>query len=163
MGQKHSYEKNNIKKKMKKIIIIILLQLLFVSTSYAEVVKKIVISGNNRVSDETVKIYGDIKTNQDYSEKDLNKTLINLYSTNFFEDVQINLINGELKISLIEYPVINTLLLIGEPNSKYEEKIRKLIKSKQKDSFIKKNLSTDIRTIKKLYASLGFNFVTVET
>ena len=163
MGQKHSYEKNNIKKKMKKIIIIILLQLLFVSTSYAEVVKKIVISGNTRVSDETVKIYGDIKTNQDYTEKDLNKTLISLYSTNFFEDVQINLINGELKISLIEYPVINTLLLIGEPNSKYEEKIRKLIKSKQKDSFIKKNLSTDIRTIKKLYASLGFNFVTVET
>ena len=96
---------------MKKIFTIILFQLLLISSSNAEIIKKIDISGNNRVSDETVKIYGDIKTNQDYSEKDLNKTLINLYSTNFFEDVQINLINGELKISLIEYPVINTLLL----------------------------------------------------
>ena len=34
---------------------------------------------------------------------------------------------------------------------------------KQKDSFIESNLSKDIEIIKKLYASLGFNFVKVET
>ena len=36
---------------------------------YAEVVNKIEISGNSRISNETVKIYGDIKLNKDYSEK----------------------------------------------------------------------------------------------
>ena len=60
---------------MKKIFTIILFQLLLISSSNAEIIKKIDISGNNRVSDETVKIYGDIKINQNYSEKDLNKIL----------------------------------------------------------------------------------------
>ena len=77
--------------------------------------------------------------------------------------MQINLSNGELKITLVEYPVINTLLLIGEPSKKYEAQIKKLIKSKEKDSFIKKNLSADIKIIKKLYSSLGFNFLEVKS
>ena len=57
----------------------------------AEVVKEIKISGNTRVSDETIKIYGDIKLNQDYNEQQLNKIINNLYSTNFFENVEISL------------------------------------------------------------------------
>ena len=33
----------------------------------AEVVKKITISGNNRIADETIKIYGNIELNKEYS------------------------------------------------------------------------------------------------
>ena len=50
----------------------------------AEVVNKVVIKGNKRVSEETIKVYGEIKTNKDYSESDINEVLNNLYSTNFF-------------------------------------------------------------------------------
>ena len=45
----------------------------------AEIVKKIEISGNKRVSSETIKAYGDIDINKDYLEEDLNKILTNLY------------------------------------------------------------------------------------
>ena len=38
-------------------------------------VNKLDISGNNRVSNETIKIYGDIKENKDYSEADIDKIL----------------------------------------------------------------------------------------
>ena len=44
---------------MKKFLISIFL-LLYTSTLNAEIIKKIEISGNERVSDETVKVYGDI-------------------------------------------------------------------------------------------------------
>ena len=62
--------------------------------SNAAIITKIVIEGNNRVSDETIKVYGDIKENENIDEKKINEILNNLYSTNFFEDVQINEING---------------------------------------------------------------------
>ena len=52
-------------------------------------VKKIDITGNQRVSDATIKIYGEIKINKDYSEKDLNNILNNLYSTNFLKILKL--------------------------------------------------------------------------
>ncbi len=148
---------------MRKLLIFIILSFLSFSIVLAETVNKIEISGNTRVSNETIKIYGDIKLNQDYSEKDLNRILENLFSTNFFEDVQIKLSNNILKIVLIEYPVINQLVILGEPSNKYKDQIKKLINSKEKDSYIKNNISKDVEIIKKLYASLGFNFTKVDT
>ena len=68
------------------------------SVSKAEIVKDIEINGNFRVSDETVKIYGKIILNQDYSEVELNKVLKNLYSTDFFENVTLDLQNNILKL-----------------------------------------------------------------
>ena len=86
--------------------LIISFSLLF-SVLKAEIVNEIIISGNKRVSQETVKIYGEIKINKDYKERDLNLILNNLYQTNFFEDVKISLSNGILRIVLKEYPSIN--------------------------------------------------------
>ena len=135
---------------------------LFISSSQAEIVKKIVINGNNRVSDETIAVYGDIKTNKDYSEIDLNNILKNLYSTEFFENVDLSLKNQILNINVKEYPIVNQLILIGEKRKGYKEEIKKLIKLKEKKSFIKADLSNDIEIIKKLYSSLGFNFAKIE-
>ena len=53
----------------------------YFSTSKAEIVKQIII--NERVSNETIKIYGDVKTNQELKENDLNLILKNLYETEF--------------------------------------------------------------------------------
>ena len=50
---------------MRKLLIIILISLFYSSSTIAEVVKKINITGNSRVNEETVKIYGGIKINQD--------------------------------------------------------------------------------------------------
>ena len=148
---------------MYKYKVIIISCFLFIFTAQAEVIKDIKIEGNTRVSNETIKIYGDIKINEDYSEKDLNRILENLYSTNFFEDVQIELANNTLKIKLVEHPVINQLIILGEPSNKYKEQIKKLIKSKEKDSYIKNNVAKDTEVIKQLYASLGYNFTEVQT
>ena len=148
---------------MRKLLITFLISFLYISPTVAEIVKKIDISGNNRVSDETIKIYGDIKINQNYSDQDLNKILNNLFSTNFFEDVKIQLNNNILTINLIEHPVINQLIILGEPSKKYKEQITKLMNSKEKESYIKINIAKDVEIIKQLYASLGFNFTEVET
>ena len=149
---------------MKTLISIILSVLFIAGSSFAEIVNEIQISGNKRVSDETVKVYGEIKPKgSDFSNSDINNILKNLYSTNFFEDVNIEIRDKKLIINLIEYPVINEIVLIGEQNTRVKNQIKKIISSKEKNSFIKNNLNKDINLIKRLYSSLGYKFSQVET
>ena len=61
-----------------------------------------------------------------------------------------------------EYPVISQLLLVGEPSKKYKEQIKKLMSLKEKQSFIKSNLSKDIELIKNLYSTVGYSSSEVE-
>ncbi len=143
------------------LILIIMLSCEFTFLN-AEVVEKIIVSGNKRISEETIKVYGNIELNKDYKEKDINNILSNLYSTDFFELVDVNLENKVLKINLKEYPVINQLIITGEKKSANKEQIKKIIKLKEKSSFIRSYLSKDIELIKKLYSSLGYNFSNVE-
>ena len=127
---------------IKKFLISIII-LSFTSLK-AEIVKEVVIEGNKRVSDETIKVYGEIEINKDFSENDINNVLNNLYSTNFFEDVKINLNNNKLIISLKEYPVINQLILVGEKKKGNVEQIKKLIQLKERRSFIRSYLAKEI-------------------
>ncbi len=148
---------------MKKIILIVSSIFLFTSLK-AEIFNEIKISGNKRVSNETIKVYGEIKDlGSDLSKSDLDKILNNLYLTNFFQNVSVEIKNGVLFINLEEYPIINQLVLMGENSKKIKEEIRKIIKSKEKNSFNELNLREDVQLIRKLYASLGYNFSKVET
>ena len=98
---------------MRKLIAVTLLSILFTPFLKAEVVKNIQISGNKRVSNETIKIYGEIKVGKDYSEQGLNKILNNLYETNFFQDVKIELNNGKafLKKQNMMIVVMKTIIV----------------------------------------------------
>ena len=148
---------------MLKIITIFISLFLLISNLKAEVVSKLSIKGNQRVSIETIKVYGEIEVGKDYSDTDLNLILKKLYETNFFEDIKINLTNNVLTLNLKEYPIVNQLIITGEDSNRYKEQIKKIIKLKQKGSFIRSYLSNDINLIKQLYSSLGYNFAEVQT
>ena len=79
---------------MKNILIILIISIFSITSLNAEVANNLIIKGNKRVSDETVKIYGEISIGKNYSDNDLDDILKNLYSTNFFENVSVNLINN---------------------------------------------------------------------
>ena len=51
----------------------------------AEILKKIEISGNKRISNETIKVYGDIQQNKNYQNEDINNVIKKLYETNLFK------------------------------------------------------------------------------
>ena len=149
---------------MKFLTKILILFITFTSISYAEIIKGIKITGNDRVSEETIKVYGAIDEGKtDYSKQDLDKILKNIYETNFFKNVSVEIKNQFLIIDLEEYPVINQLVLLGEKANRIKEQIKKIIKSKEKNSFIQNNLINDINTIKSLYSTIGYNFAEVTT
>ena len=122
-------------KSILKFILVILI--LNFSVLKAEIVNNAIIKGNKRISEETILVYGEIKLQKDYSEADINNIIKNLYSTNFFEDVQIKLVENNLIIDLKEYPVLNQLVIIGEKSNKFKDEIKKSIKLKEKDLSLK--------------------------
>jgi len=146
-----------------KLFITFLSFYFLISIAKAEIVQDIKINGNKKISDETIKIYGGVKIGQDYKDKDLDRIIKNLYGTNFFEDINVNLSNNTLTINLKEFPSINQLILIGEKNSRITKEIKKLIFLKEKQPFIRSKLSDDIELIKRLYSSLGYNNPEINT
>ena len=112
---------------MTRKIIILSLFLLFFSTIRAEIVENFIVEGNKRISDETIKIYGEIELNKNFTESDINKVLSNLNSTNFFENIEIKLNNNTLQIFVKEYPFVNQLIILGEPKKGNVEEIKILI------------------------------------
>ena len=117
---------------MIKIIKIILFLFVFTSHLKAEIVNNIVIEGNKRVNEETIKIYGDIKVNKNYNDKDLNQILLNLYETNFFEEVKVDLSNGTLTVKISEYPILNQIVLLGENSVRISREIKNYFSKRKK-------------------------------
>ena len=148
---------------MRKLLILSTVFTLIFSALNSEIVKDIKINGNKRVSTETIKLYGEIDINKDYTDKDIDKVLKNLYETDFFEDVKIEIVDNVLKVDLKEYPIVNQLIVVGEKSSRYREQIKKTIRLKEKRSFVKSYLAKDIERIKQLYSSIGYNSIKVET
>ena len=144
----------------KKFYIVIFLLIFF--NLRAEVVEKLEVSGNDRFSKETIKVYGEIEFGKDYSPFAIDKVLKNLYDTEFFEDIQISLSNGVLNIALKEYPIINFIELEGEKSKTIKKTVLEKLELQVKESFIENKLSKDINLIKKIYGSIGYNFVTVD-
>jgi outer membrane protein insertion porin family len=142
--------------------IYITLFLLISSNLLADIFNQLEINGNDRISQETIKVYGEINIGEDYSAFDIDKILKNLYKTNFFEDVKISLSNSVLNITVKEYPWINSIDFRGEKSTTIKKSVLEKLQLQEKESFIENKLTQDISLIKKIYSSIGFNFIEVD-
>ena len=147
------------------IKIFFVFSLFFLSLSFkssAEVVNKVEIQGNERITKETIIIYGDIKIGSDYETSDLNLLIKKLYETTFFSNISAELDNGLLNIQVEENPIVNSITFEGEKTKKFTEALTKLLLIREKGSFIKGYVKSDINLIKEFYRSLGFYFVKID-
>ena len=86
---------------MKKIFVKFIIITLFLTfNALSENIKKIEINGNKRISDQTIKVLGDIKDKIDFSDSKINELLKKLYDSNFVKDIKISVDNGILKINI---------------------------------------------------------------
>ena len=148
----------------KKIFGLIILFLTFFNIdSYSEVIEEIVVKGNERISKETIMIFGDVAVGKNYEISDVNSLIKKLYDTTFFSNISVELKNNKLSIVVEENPLINSIIFDGEKAKKYTEKIRELLILKDKNSFIENNIKRDINQIKLFYRTLGYYFVKIDT
>tara|TARA_Y100000590_G_scaffold64744_1_gene69805 strand:- start:18082 stop:20328 length:2247 start_codon:yes stop_codon:yes gene_type:complete len=130
--------------------------------SYSEIVKKVTIEGNQRISKATIIIYGDIKIGSDYETKDINLLIKKLYETKFFSNISVELDSNILNIQVEENPIVNQIIFNGEKVKKFKETLAKILTLREKTSFIKSYVKSDINIIKEFYRNLGFYFIKIE-
>jgi outer membrane protein insertion porin family len=146
----------------KYLVTLITYFLLFSTVSNAENIKNIVITGNDRVSDETIKIFSSINIGDEINSDKLNKIIKNLYETNFFENISVNFENHELLITVKESPVINKILINGVKSKTMMETITKNMLLKSRSSFNDYQLDKDRLEILKELKNMGYYYSKIE-
>ena len=123
--------------KFKKIFIVVSIFFSLMNIkSYAEVVDKVTVKGNERITLETILIFSDINVGKNYEASDINLIIKKLYETNFFSNISAELENGLLTITVKENPIITNVVFNGEKADKYKEVLRGLITLRENTSFL---------------------------
>jgi len=141
---------------------VILLLTFFNSFANSEVVNKVEVEGNERISLETIMIFGDVSVGKNYENSDISLLIKKLYETSFFADISVELINNKLTITVKENPIVNKITFNGEKAKKYIEKINEFLLVREKTSYVSSNIKNDVNVIKSFYRSLGFYFVKID-
>ena len=147
---------------MKKILLQLLIFFIFYVSARAEVIKDIKLENNIRISKESIIAFGNIKLGKDYNESEINQILFDLYDTNFFSDLKLQVINNVLVINVTEKKIIQTVILEGVKSKENTEKILKQLKLKDKSPFDEFTAEQDLIRIKNSLNRSGYYFAKVD-
>ena len=125
---------------------------------FAEIVNKIEIDGNSRISSETIKMFTGVSINDDLSENDLNQILKNLYDSNFFENVSVKIENNILTINVKENPIIQNLNYEGIKSDKLLSDLKSNVILKSRSSFDEVTLKKDEKKNKSIFKGIRVLF-----
>ena len=147
---------------------IIFILLLFSSNAFSSTLNKIEIIGNDRISNETIKLFTDVKVNDEIDNNKLNSILKNLYETNFFKDISLNYVDQVLTINVIENSIIENISYEGIKNKKTLEIINQNTFVKSRSSYNENILKKEKKNIENILKDLGYyntliNISVVET
>ena len=146
-----------------KISSLIILFLVYLSKPLqAEIIDKIKINGNQRVSNETIIMFSQVNVGQSLQQNDLNQILNNLYDTNFFSDVSIKFINNDLTINVIENPIIEKINYVGIKSNSLKEDLLNDLVLKSRSSFNRVTLQEDKRKLLSSLKNKGYYFAEIE-
>tara|TARA_B100001057_G_scaffold222012_1_gene222421 strand:- start:242 stop:2488 length:2247 start_codon:yes stop_codon:yes gene_type:complete len=134
----------------------------FLTLSIAEIVKSIEITGNKRISDETILMFSKTKKGQNLKNSQINQILKDLYKSNFFNNVSINLKNNILFIKVDEAPLIKDIKITGVKAKKYKDLINQNMIMKPRSSFNEILLLEEKKIIESKLKKIGFYFAKVE-
>ena len=76
--------------KIKCLTLIFAINFFINNSALSEQLKSINIEGNNRLADETIILFSNLKIGDDIDSNIINNTFKNLFQTNYFKDLKIN-------------------------------------------------------------------------
>ena len=145
--------------KLKKLLIFNIFYLfLFFNISNAEIVNKIVINGNERVSDETIIVFSAVKLGDTINAEKLNQIVNSLYDSNFFDNISTSFNNQELTITVKESPIINKVEFQGIKSKTLVESLSKNLSLKSRSSYNTYQLELDKLQIQNQLKNRGYYY-----
>jgi len=105
---------------------VFIIWILLSSKAISNIVNKIEIIGNDRISDETIKLFISINKDDEINDVKLNNILNDLYETNFFKNISVNFKDQILIINVEENPIIENIYYNGIKSQRILELINKI-------------------------------------
>ena len=142
---------------MIRYLLIILLSFFLSLNSYSsENIKKILINGNERVSDETIKMFSEIQVNSKINNTIVNEITKKLYETNYFNNVIVEYENNILKITVDENPLIQNIQYNGIKSKALRQQVLSDVNLKARSSYSEYLLNIDKKIILQNLKKNGF-------
>ncbi len=149
---------------MFRIVTTILLFIIFqIKFALGEIIKNIEIIGNDRISDQTITMFANVKINDDIGSNEINSITKNLYETNFFNNVAVEIKNKILLINVVEAPIIEETVFNGIKSKSIKQDLNEVIKLKSRSSYNEFLASQDNASILNKLKEKGYYFSEVET
>ena len=136
--------------------IVFLISILFTVNAFSTTLNKIEVSGNDRISDETIKLFISANINDDIDDNKLNKILKDLYETNFFKNVSLKFDNQILFINVLENPIIENIIYKGIKSNRILDIIKKETNIKSRSSYNENIIKKEKIKIQYILKNLGF-------
>ena len=131
----------------KKTLIYFVFLFFLNNLAFSEIVEKIEITGNERISNATIEMFSEISINDQIDSKKLNEILKNLYNSNYFKNVSLDYKNKTLYITVAENPIIQNISYEGIKSNRVRETLLQDLNLKSRSSYNESLLKKDKQKI----------------
>jgi outer membrane protein insertion porin family len=128
----------------------------------SEIIKSISVNGNDRIADETVIIFSKVNIGDELIINDLNEIIINLYNTDFFENISVNLKDNVLSINVKENNLIQSVEINGVKNKKLKESLLNQLIFIENKSYVKEKVTDEVLKLSNFLKISGYYFSKVD-
>lgn len=135
----------------------------FIFLSFPSFSNTLSIEGNKKLSIQDIQQLSDVDIySNDLDDNKLNKLVNDLYKSDLIDDLILKKYNDYYILKIIENKIINQIYINGNIYIN-DENILSILSTKNSTLFNKDNILDDIKLIKNLYLSRGFNQISVTT
>ena len=141
----------------------VLFIIFFDFSAYSKNYEKIIINGNERISNETILVFSEIQEDKALDENSINQILKKLYKSGFFKDIKVKIESNNLIIEVLENPIIQTVLIEGIKRKNTEESLYEILSLKNRSSYNATLIKKDEAAILSFLKDDGYYFSKVTT
>ncbi|MEM6615917.1 MAG: outer membrane protein assembly factor BamA [Pseudomonadota bacterium] len=124
------------------------------SEASAQTVSQIVIEGNQRIDDDTIRSYMSLEPGRGYSAFLADESLKALFETGLFEDVRIQRRGSSVVVTVVENPVVNRVAFEGNKKLK-DEVLSQEVQLQPRSTYSRAKVQADTQRILEIYRRTG--------
>ena len=149
-------------KTMVKYFLLFLIFFIKITFVNAEIIKSITVNGNDRIADETVIIFSKVNIGDELIINDFNEIIVNLYNTDFFKNVTVNLVDNVLSINVKENDLIQSVEINGVKNKKLKQSLLDQLLLTEKKSYVEERSNDEVLKLSNFLKISGYYFSKVD-
>ena len=147
---------------MVKYFLLFLIFFIKITFVNAEIIKSITVNGNDRIADETVIIFSKVNIGDELIINDFNEIIVNLYNTDFFKNVTVNLVDNVLSINVKENDLIQSVEINGVKNKKLKQSLLDQLLLTEKRSYVEERSNDEVLKLSNFLKISGYYFSKVD-